>query len=94
MPKLKTLLSAIFSVRSDTQPRASTLAVGEEIASNWHYHLQQSGNRVQALCGARIMQTRIPLQAWGVKTHLDEHYCAECAALAARELPASVRAAA
>ena len=92
MPTLKTLISAIFSAKPESQPQAaSMLAVGEEISSTGRYHLQLPANRMQALCGAKIMQTRIPVQAWGMKTHLDEHYCVECAALAGQDLATNAR---
>jgi len=66
------------------------MRVVEGVESTWHYHLRDdeqspNGNRA-ALCGARVMQTQIPLDYWG-KTpkdyHLPEKWCGECARLAA-----------
>jgi hypothetical protein len=38
------------------------------------------------------MPTGISVQAWGIKTHLNERYCAECAAIAGDRLATSLRA--
>jgi hypothetical protein len=83
-------LRKMFNPAKPAMP--SGLAVGEEVSGHWRYHLHRSGSGIQALCGANIMRTRIPTQAWGVKTHLNERYCVECAALAGNELVSDVKA--
>ena len=47
----------------------------ENIAGTWFYHLAVDG---KALCGVSVMPTQISLDAWGVKTHLNERYCSKC----------------
>lgn len=59
----------------------SSVKVVEGIEGRWHYHLRKDGG-LSSLCGKSVMPTRIPLEAWGVVTHLNEHYCAQCLALA------------
>lgn len=86
------LMNSLRKIFGHAKPAmASGLAVGEEVSSHSHYHLHRSGSGIQALCGANIMRTRIPTQAWGTKTHLKERYCVECAALAGVELVSSVK---
>ncbi len=57
------------------------LALAEGISGAWHYHLSRAPKAVLALCGARTMATAVPLAAWGTRSHLNERYCARCAAL-------------
>jgi hypothetical protein len=68
------------------------LSVGEGVLGHWHYHLHSPGKSTQALCGSPIMPTGISVQAWGIKTHLNERYCVECAAIAGDRLATSIRA--
>jgi hypothetical protein len=55
--------------------------VKEGIRGTYHYHLS-SPEKYTALCGVVVMQTEIPLSAWGTKTHLNERWCEKCAILA------------
>jgi hypothetical protein len=91
MKLLSTLLGGL--ARSKTPEGAADLMVGEGILGNWRYHLHHPGSPVQALCGAHIMRTQIPLAAWGVTTELHERYCAECAALAGERLAIAIQTA-
>jgi hypothetical protein len=56
------------------------LRIVEGVEGIWHYHLSETGlNSHPALCGkANVMQTEIPLSAWGKRSHLSETYCKEC----------------
>jgi hypothetical protein len=49
----------------------------EGIHGTWHYHLSDDGKR--ALCGAKVMVTRIPETLWNFRGHLKERYCLKCA---------------
>jgi hypothetical protein len=52
----------------------------EGIHGTWHYHLADpSGKR--ALCGAKVMLTKIPETSWNFRAHLKERYCSKCAEL-------------
>lgn len=56
------------------------LEICEGVAGVWHYHLRKNGESY-ALCGATIMQTKIPLSRWNRKTpghHIPESYCSKC----------------
>lgn len=95
-------LDALFPVR---QPQLTTDDAGESVPLGvsiveglhgmFHYHLRADGEG-DALCGeARVMTTRIPLSAWGIRTeHLNERYCRECAALAKHRLERKITRAA
>lgn len=68
------------------------LQIWEGISGTWHYHLRDSKDKEHkpsALCGAFIMPTSIPLEAWD-KTlpdyHLPEKWCAKCYELS-KKLP-------
>lgn len=60
------------------------LVVTEGVESTWHYHLShpKDGRETKALCGAQVMNTRIPISAWGCKGHWSERWCATCKAIA------------
>jgi len=54
------------------------LTVVEGIAGTWYYHLRIAGQH-DALCGdGNVMPTELPLESWGVVTHLKERYCTTC----------------
>lgn len=55
------------------------LHVTEGIGGVWFYHLSLASTNATALCGARTMNTSIPLASWGVRGHLNEGWCAKCA---------------
>lgn len=50
----------------------------ESIHGNFFYHLSEDGKN--PICDSKIMvmQTRLPLSSWGIKTHLHEKYCKKC----------------
>ena len=60
------------------------LLVMEGVESTWHYHLGKGG--AEALCGAKVMPTQIPISAWD-KTppnyHIPESWCKTCALMRA-----------
>lgn len=69
----------------DTSP----VVIVEGVESTWSYHLAPPKGDTRAidwraLCGRdRLMQTSIPLTAWGHRVgHLPEKYCAKCEAAA------------
>jgi hypothetical protein len=55
----------------------SPYGVAEGIGGHFHYHIQQSG-KAGGLCGARVMRTSVPLDAWGAVTHLNDKWCEDC----------------
>jgi len=57
-----------------------SLEVAEGIHSTFSYHLRKPGAK-DSLCGKWVMHTRIPVSAWGTKTHLHERWCSKCAAM-------------
>ena len=54
------------------------MKIVESVTSIWFYHLSDDGKN--PLCGSTqvMMPTQVPLDTWGLKTHLNEKYCAEC----------------
>lgn len=58
---------------------APSIRIGEGVHGTFSYHLHVEGTH-QALCGTQIMRTSVPLESWGVITHLGERYCEKCAA--------------
>lgn len=84
LTRLKNLKSK--PVASAPQP---PLVIAEGVESTWSYHLAPAKGETRAidwraLCGRdRLMETRIPLTAWGHRVgHLPEKYCAQCEAAA------------
>lgn len=61
------------------------LFVVESIHGTFSYHLAFGSNLYAPLCGTKtpMMQTSVPLDAWGTVTHLREKYCADCQRAAA-----------
>ena len=52
------------------------ISIREGVGSVWHYHLAE-GSRT--LCGdTETMPTGLPLNTWGMKTHIHETYCKAC----------------
>lgn len=71
--------------RANVAP-APPLRVVEGVSGVWFYHLATQ-DRLQPLCDPSrlVMQTGIPLAAWGHRVgHLPEKYCDQCAEHAAR----------
>jgi hypothetical protein len=67
-----------FSAPAEQKPNeAESIRIGEGIHGTFSYHLHVEGTH-QALCGTQIMRTSIPLESWGVITHLCERYCEKC----------------
>lgn len=54
----------------------------EGIHGTFYYHYSIDGKT--ALCGDKVMPTRIPESAWGTRTHLNERYCSRCASIRGR----------
>ena len=51
-------------------------SVREGICGTFFYHIALNG---KCLCGNKdTMPTSIPLDSWGVRTHLKERYCKKC----------------
>lgn len=67
-----------------TQPKQPEWKVVEHVAGVWSYHLRDASrpnaSTARAACGAPVMTCGLPLRAWGFKGHLNEKYCASCAA--------------
>ena len=58
------------------------LTIREGVESVWHYHLAVDG---LPLCGRSkgiTMPTQLPINTWGMKTHIHETYCKECERIA------------
>lgn len=62
------------------------LSIAESVYGNLHYHLRH-GDELGGLCGAKVMQTAIPIAQWGTTGHLPESWCLRCATLAGRQAP-------
>lgn len=56
------------------------IEIAEGIAGTWFYHLRRSGENY-GLCGAKVMLSYAPLDAWGMRTHLGERWCSLCSEL-------------
>ncbi len=57
------------------------LIITEHVIGYYSYHLSSSDKKTVALCGKdSMMQTEIPLSAWGTKSHLNERWCCHCVA--------------
>jgi len=58
------------------------MIITEGISGYWHYHISDDATPNVALCGARTMQTNMPLSDWGMPggEHLPKRYtfCKEC----------------
>jgi hypothetical protein len=65
------------------------LHITEGVSGTWFYHLSPMTTNATALCGARTMNTSMPLQSWGVRGHLNERWCADCAQKGAATLGAA-----
>lgn len=53
------------------------IQVTEGINGYYHYHLSEEG-KYTSLCGVQTMRCSLKIDAWGVKTHLNERYCEKC----------------
>lgn len=76
MARLRQWLSTPTAQKAD---EAELIRIGEGIHGTFSYHLHVEGTH-QGLCGTQIMRTSVPLESWGVVTHLGERYCEKCAA--------------
>ena len=61
------------------KPVESGLHVTEGIGGVWFYHLSLVSTNATALCGAKTMNTSIPMASRGARGHLNEGWCAKCA---------------
>lgn len=69
----------LFGLKGLPERLERKLLIVEGVEGFFHYHLRWDGEKT-ALCGeSRVMQTSIPLDAWGyVSDHIREKYCAKC----------------
>lgn len=67
----------------------NALHITEGIGGVWFYHLSVASTNATALCGAKTMNTSIPMASWGVRGHLNEGWCAKCAVQGADTLRAA-----
>jgi hypothetical protein len=67
-----------------TTPKGPVWEVAEGISGTFYYHVRDVSLprplSQPAPCGARVMQTQIPLSTWGHVGHLKERWCEKCAA--------------
>lgn len=65
----------------------TALVIAETATSTWSYHLRRveggktflTGAAPSALCGQKLgWDTRIPLKAYGTKSHIPESWCSKC----------------
>lgn len=56
----------------------SKVVVTEGVSGTWFYHLGMSEDITHSLCGEQVMPTSLPINSWGVVTHLRERYCDKC----------------
>ena len=64
---------------------SAKLVVTEGISGTWFYHLSEDAPKPKqqtALCGARVMHTNMPREAWGTVTHIGERWCKKCQSIA------------
>jgi len=53
------------------------MKIVESPTSVWFYHLSKDGETT--LCGKTgMMQTQLPLNTWGFRSHIGEKYCKDC----------------
>lgn len=51
--------------------------VVESIRGNFFYHLAVDEDNT--ICGSKeFMERNLPIETWGMKTHLGERYCHQC----------------
>ena len=68
-----------MSTTNLTKAKLKGLHVTEGIGGTWHYHLSLAETNASGLCGAKTMLTSVPMGAWGLRGHLNERYCPDCA---------------
>lgn len=66
--------------KSGSTHEPSEVHITEGIGGVWFYHLSAASTNATALCGAKTMNTSIPLKSWGVRGHLNEGWCTKCGA--------------
>ena len=64
------------------------MKVVEGLAGYYFYHISKTGlTGKPALCGdSKVMCTFVPMDSWGVQTHLNERYCKKCEAIRNQEI--------
>jgi len=68
----------MFGLRRKKKPDKPVFTLREGVSSVWFYHIAEDE---EPLCGEyrlKTMETSIPLDTWGMKTHINEKYCKEC----------------
>ena len=64
--------------RQGVNTMSEELTIWEGVAGYFYYHLS-TGGRKDILCGnTEVMTSGLPLDTWGMVTHLGEKYCKEC----------------
>ena len=61
--------------------------ITEGVESTFHYHLSDEKTPTRSLCGKWVMHTDLPMDTWGMVTHLHERYCSECYGLHKKDSP-------
>jgi hypothetical protein len=62
------------------------LHITESVSGVYFYHLAEVSTNAVGLCGARTMNTQIPMASWGARDHLSEKWCSRCASMGADAL--------
>jgi hypothetical protein len=65
------------------------LHITESASGTYLYHLSPANTNATALCGANTMSTGLALHQWGIRGHLNEKWCSQCAAAGAATLSAA-----
>lgn len=75
--------------KQSEKAKPGTFVIAETASSSWNYHLRRigedgklfpNGNAPPAVCGRALgWDTKIPLTAWGKRSHIPETWCLECA---------------
>ena len=78
------LLDKIFGGEEKTKKTPEQgLRIVEGITGFWVYHLAH-GEKAQALCNPDrgVLETKKPLDTWGLRSELNEIYCQNCETIA------------
>lgn len=77
------LIRRLFGKASPPKEKPNPLRffVCEGVEGRFLYHIHAGTDQKRssrALCGATVMRTEVPLDAWGYVGHLNERYCLTC----------------
>lgn len=63
--------------------------IDEGIENMYVYHIRLKDKNYpgyfKAICGVNLLGKELPLDFWGLKTHMNEKYCEECMKIFKRE---------